>query len=307
MTEFSHVPVMLDECINALCIKKDGTYVDGTLGGAGHSQHIAKQCAHLIGIDRDKEAIKAAKQRLDGYNVTYINDNFNNIINILDSLGIDKIDGALLDLGVSSHQLDTPDRGFSYRYDAPLDMRMNSEDELSAYNIVNEYSAEQLEKILFSYGEERYSKAIVRNIVEKRQLSPIKTTFELAEIVKSSIPFKTRKDEKHPEKRVFQAIRIAVNDELSSLENTIKNFCERLAPGGRIAVITFHSLEDRIIKTAFNSLAQGCICPKDFPICVCNNKPKVKVITKKPILPSPQELVLNSRSASAKLRIAEKL
>ena len=307
MTEFSHTPVMLNECIEALNIKNSGIYVDGTLGGAGHSVHIAEKCGRLVGIDRDAEAIAAAGKRLEGRNVTLVNDNYNNIDTILDSLGIEKIDGALLDLGVSSYQLDNPERGFSYRYDAPLDMRMNKDDRVSAYNVVNEYESRELEKIFFEYGEERFAKAIARRIIEKREKKPIETTFELAEIVKNSIPFKTRKDEKHPEKRVFQAVRIAVNDELSQLGNTIKSFCERLNSGGRIAVITFHSLEDRIVKTAFADLARGCICPKEFPVCVCNNKPKIKIINKKPILPTAEELASNSRSASAKLRVAEKL
>lgn len=307
MTEFSHVPVMLDECIEALNIKPGGIYVDGTLGGAGHSSHIVKNNVRLIGIDRDITAINAAKQRLEGYDVIYVNDNYNNINNILENLGITKIDGVLLDLGVSSYQLDTPERGFSYRYDAHLDMRMNVNDSISAYDIVNKYEPAVLEKILFEYGEERYTKPIVRKIVEQRAVKPIETTFELADIVKSTIPFKTRKDEKHPEKRVFQAIRIAVNDELSGLSQTIKDFCSHLNPGGRMAIITFHSLEDRIVKTTFTSLAQGCICPKEFPVCVCNNKPKAKLVSRKPILPSKEELLLNSRSASAKLRVLEKL
>lgn len=307
MTEFSHIPVMLEECIDALQIKKGGIYVDGTLGGAGHSRHIAEKGVKLIGIDRDITAINVAKERLKEYDVTFVNDNYNNIENILQQLAIDKIDGVLLDLGVSSYQLDTPERGFSYRYDAPLDMRMDVNDSVSAYDVVNKYSTADLEKIFFEYGEERYSRQIVRKIAEARQTKPVETTFELAELVKSSIPFKTRKDEKHPEKRVFQAIRIAVNDELSRLDETVKTFCSHLKPGGRMAVITFHSLEDRIIKTAFASLAQGCTCPKEFPICVCNNKPKAKVVTRKPILPTKEELLINSRSASAKLRVLEKL
>lgn len=307
MTDFVHVPVMLDECIEALSIKPEGVYVDGTLGGAGHSSHIAPKCRRLIGIDRDIMAINTAKQKLEGYNVTYVNDNYNNINNIMAALGVDGLDGVLLDLGVSSYQLDTPERGFSYRFDAPLDMRMNVNDPVSAYDIVNTYDQYELEMILFEYGEERFTKPIVRKIIEKRQEKPIETTFELAEIVKSCIPFKTRKDEKHPEKRVFQAIRIAVNDELSGLSQTIKDFCSYLKSGGRMAIITFHSLEDRIVKTTFASLAQGCTCPKEFPVCVCNNKPKVKLITKKPILPTKEELLINSRSASAKLRVIEKL
>lgn len=307
MTEFAHIPVMLNECIDALNIKPDGIYIDGTLGGAGHSKHIAAKCKRLIGIDRDITAINVAKTRLEGFNVTYVNDNYNNINNIMESLDVDKIDGVLLDLGVSSYQLDTPERGFSYRYDAPLDMRMNVNDSISAYDIVNSYGQKELEKIIFEYGEEKFTRPIVRKIIEQRQQKPIETTFELAELVKSCIPFKTRKDEKHPEKRVFQAIRIAVNDELSGLGQTVKDFCSYLKPGGRMAIITFHSLEDRIVKTAFNSLAQGCICPKEFPVCMCNNKPKAKVLTKKPILPTKEELMINSRSASAKLRVLEKL
>ncbi len=307
MTEFVHIPVMLNECISALDIKKDGTYVDGTLGGAGHSSHIAPKCSRLIGIDRDITAINTAKEKLGDYNVTYVNDNYNNINNIVKNLGLDGFDGVLLDLGVSSYQLDTPQRGFSYRYDAPLDMRMNVNDPISAYDIVNTYGQRELEKIIFEYGEEKFTRPIVRKIVEVREQKPIETTFELAELVKSCIPFKTRKDEKHPEKRVFQAIRIAVNDELSGLSQTIKDFCGYLKPGGRMAIITFHSLEDRIVKTTFASLAQGCICPKEFPVCVCNNKPKAKIITKKPILPTKEELLVNSRSASAKLRVLEKL
>ncbi len=307
MTEFAHIPVMLDECIQALDIKGDGVYIDGTLGGAGHSVHIASKCKRLIGIDRDITAINAARQKLEGYNVTYVNDNYNNINNIMKNIDVEHIDGVLLDLGVSSYQLDTPERGFSYRFDAPLDMRMNVNDAISAYDIVNTYGQKELEKIIFEYGEEKFTRPIVRRIIEKRQEKPIETTFELAELVKGCIPFKTRKDEKHPEKRVFQAIRIAVNDELSGLSQTIKDFCGYLKPGGRMAIITFHSLEDRIVKTTFASLAQGCICPKEFPVCVCNNKPKAKIITRKPILPTKEELLINSRSASAKLRVLEKL
>lgn len=307
MTEFSHTPVMLNECIEALDIKSDGIYVDGTLGGAGHSLQIARRCGKLIGIDRDPEAIAAAGERLKGQRAVLVNDNYNNIAGILDELGIEKIDGALLDLGVSSYQLDNPERGFSYRYDSPLDMRMNKGDSVSAYNVVNEYETCELEKIFFEYGEERFSRVIAARIDERRKIKPIETTFELAEIVTGAIPYKTRRGEKHPEKRVFQAVRIAVNDELSRLGKTIGDFCDRLKPGGRIAVITFHSLEDRIVKNAFADLARGCICPKEFPVCVCNNKPKLKILSKKPILPSGEELEANSRSASAKLRVAEKI
>ena len=307
MAEFSHVPVMLDECISALDIKPGGVYVDGTLGGAGHSFHIAKRGVRLIGIDRDINAITAAKARLDGFDVTFVRDNFNNIKNILDDINVPKIDGVLLDLGVSSHQLDTPERGFSYRYDAPLDMRMNTDDAVTASDIVNTYPKEELEKILFEYGEERYTKSIVRKIIETRSKKPVRTTFELCDIVRSSIPQKSVKGEKHPEKRTFQAIRIAVNNELLGLSKAIEDFTDVLNPGGRIAVITFHSLEDRIVKNTFSDLAKGCICPKEFPVCVCNHKPSLKIITKKPILPSKDELLRNSRSKSAKLRVAEKL
>lgn len=307
MTGFSHIPVMLDECISALCIKPGGIYVDGTLGGAGHSFHIAKHGVRLVGIDRDINAVNAAKEKLDGFDVTFVRDNFNNIKNILNNLQIPKIDGVLLDLGVSSHQLDTPERGFSYRYDAPLDMRMNTDDSVTASDIVNTYPESELVKILFEYGEERYTKSIVRKIVELRKTKPIKTTFELRDIVRSSIPQKSVNGEKHPEKRVFQAIRIAVNNELLGLSDAIRDFADVLNPGGRIAVITFHSLEDRIVKNTFSDLARGCICPKEFPVCVCNHKPEVKIITKKPVLPSNKELSENTRSKSAKLRVAEKM
>lgn len=307
MTEFSHVPVMLDECISSLNIKSGGVYVDGTLGGAGHSVHIAKRGVRLIGIDRDINAVTAAKERLDGFDVTFVRDNFNNIKNILNDLNISRIDGVLLDLGVSSHQLDTPERGFSYRYDAPLDMRMNTDDSVTASEIVNTYSEAELEKILFEYGEERYTKSIVRKIIKMRQDRPIKTTFELRDIVRSSIPQKSLNGEKHPEKRTFQAIRIAVNNELLGLSDAIEDFVDVLNPNGRIAIITFHSLEDRIVKNTFSNLAKGCICPKEFPVCVCNHKPEIKIITKKPILPSNDELSKNTRSKSAKLRVAEKL
>lgn len=304
--EFSHIPVMLNEVIVGLNIKKGCIYVDGTLGGAGHSTHIVGKGGALIGIDRDEAAIKAASQRLVG-DVTLVNDNFNNITAILKTLMIDKIDGALLDLGVSSYQLDTPERGFSYRFDAPLDMRMDSKSGLSAKRLINEYDVFKIERILFEYGEEPYSKSIARKIGERRAVKQIETTFELVEIIKSAMPPKVRWEGKHPAKRSFQAIRIAVNDELSQLKATIGKFCEALQVGGRFAVITFHSLEDRIVKTAFTSLANGCTCPKDFPICVCNNKPMVKLITKKPILATKEELDLNPRSASAKLRIIEKI
>ena len=309
MTEnvFSHIPVMLNECLEALSIKKDGVYVDGTLGGCGHSMEIAKRGGRIIGIDRDITAINVAKERMKEYDVTLVNDNYDNIKEILSKLEIENIDGALLDLGVSSYQLDTPERGFSYRFDAPLDMRMDATASLSAYNVVNEYSSAELERVLFDYGEEKFTRSIVRKIVEARETKPIETTFELVDIIKSAMPAKSLREGKHPAKRTFQAIRIEVNSELINLEKTVNDFCDALNKGGRMAVITFHSLEDRIIKTAFNNLAKGCTCPKDFPVCVCGNKPKVKVLTKKPVLPSEEELGQNPRSASAKLRVIEKL
>jgi len=305
--DFSHIPVLLGECINALNIKNGGLYVDGTLGGAGHSTHIVKNSGRLIGIDRDTTAIKAAGEKLSGYDVTLVNDNYNNITNILKTLQIDGIDGALLDLGVSSHQLDTPERGFSYRFDAPLDMRMDTNAKLTAKDIINNYTQGEIERILFEYGEESYTKSIVRKIMERRETKTIETTFELVDIIKSAIPPKVRWEGKHPAKRTFQAIRIAVNDELSSLGNTMNDFCSALKSGGRLAVITFHSLEDRIVKNAFVRLANGCTCPKDFPICVCGNKPQAKILTRKPILPTDDEQKNNSRAASAKLRVLEKL
>lgn len=304
--EFSHVPVMPGEVTEGLNIKKGGIYVDGTLGGAGHSSLIVQKGGKVIGIDRDEAAIQAARQRLFG-NVTFVNDNFNNINEILRNLLIEKIDGALLDLGVSSHQLDTPERGFSYRYDAPLDMRMDKSARISAKTIVNEYDISAIERILFEYGEEPYAKVIARKIGERRALREIETTFELVDIIKSAMPPKVRREGKHPAKRSFQAIRIAVNDELSQLSEAIKSFCNVLNPGGRFVIITFHSLEDRIVKTGFAALSSGCTCPKDFPVCVCNNKPVARLITRKPVLPSESELASNPRSASAKLRILEKI
>lgn len=303
--EFSHLPVMLKEAITALNVKEGGVYVDGTLGGAGHALKIVEKGAHLIGIDRDEAAIKAARGRLFG-KYTLVNDNFININAVLKTLIIKKIDGALLDLGVSSYQFDTPERGFSYRFDAPLDMRMDQRDAVTAKTIVNEFEIPEIEKILFEYGEEPYAKEIARKIALSRGKKPIETTLELAELIKSAVPPKARRD-KHPAKRVFQALRIAVNDELAHLSGAIEDFCDALQSGGRLVIITFHSLEDRIVKTTFASLASGCVCPKDFPVCVCDKKPKVKIITKKPVLPSKTELVQNPRSASAKLRVVEKI
>lgn len=309
--EFKHISVLFNETIDGLSLKDGGTYVDGTLGGGGHSFGMLSRGydIKLIGIDQDREAIEAAKKRLADYSdkVTFVNDNFSNVGQILYRLGIESIDGAVLDLGVSSYQLDNAERGFSYMNDARLDMRMNSDSKLSAYEVVNKYSYEELVRIFYEYGEENWSTRIAKFIVDKREHKPIETTFELVEIIKAAIPQKARQQGSHPAKRIFQAIRIEVNNELGILGDTVEEIVKALKPGGRIAVITFHSLEDRIIKKKFSELATGCVCPKSFPVCVCNNRPVVSVITKKPILPSKEEEELNSRSKSAKLRIAEKL
>lgn len=309
--EFSHRSVLLYECMDGLDIKPDGIYVDGTAGGAGHSSEIARrlESGRLIAIDQDETAVEVATERLNalGKNTTVVRSNFCDIARVCDELGVDKIDGVLLDLGVSSYQLDTAERGFSYSADAPLDMRMDNRNSLSAYEVVNTYPYEKLKKILFDYGEERYSPAIASAIVKKRERAPIETTGELSDIIKYAIPPAAREGGHHPAKRSFQAIRIEVNAELDVIEPAIKAAVDRLNRGGRIAIITFHSLEDRIVKQAFASLASGCTCPKDFPVCVCGNRPKVKVITRKPVLPSREELEENPRSRSAKLRVAEKL
>lgn len=302
---------MLSETVDALLIKEGGIYVDGTLGGGGHAEEILKRGENvkLIGIDRDKEALSAAQARLCGYGdrITLVHDNFSNIRSILDGLNIEKISGMVLDLGVSSYQLDNADRGFSYIADAPLDMRMNREDEKTAYDVVNTYSAEKLSEIFFAYGEEKWSKRIAQFIVEKREKAPIVNTSELVNIVKEAIPKGAREGIAHPEKRIFQAIRIEVNNELAVLKNALTDAVNALDKGARLAVITFHSLEDRIVKTTFSELSKGCVCPPDFPICVCGKKPQIKVITKRPILPTENELEANSRSKSAKLRVCEKL
>lgn len=309
--EFKHISVLFKETIDGLNIKDNGIYVDGTLGGGGHSLGIlsSNKNIKLIGIDQDKEAIAAATQRLQEFRerITLVNDNFSNIKNILERLGIDEIDGVVLDLGVSSYQLDNAERGFSYMHDARLDMRMNPDNDFSAYEIVNEYTKEDLARIFYEYGEEKWSSRIAQFIVDKRNSKPIETTLELVDIIKAAIPKNARQQGSHPAKRVFQAIRIEVNNELGILKDTIKDIVSVLKPGGRVAVITFHSLEDRIIKQTFSGLSQGCTCPKSFPVCVCNNKPLIKVITKKPILPTKEEENENSRSKSAKLRVAEKL
>ena len=309
--EFKHISVLLNESVDALMIKPGGIYVDGTMGGGGHSEKIVQNLSAdgtLIGIDRDTEALSASKARLSDYdNIVYVHDNYKNIKSILENRGIEHIDGAVLDLGVSSYQLDCKERGFSYMEDAPLDMRMNREAPISAYDVVNTYAEEELSRIFFSYGEEKFSKKVARIICERREKKPIETTLELVDIIKAAIPEKFRQKGSHPAKRVFQAIRIEVNGELSDLRGAVDDFFDALAPGGRLSIITFHSLEDRIVKNAFIDYKQGCTCPKDFPICVCGNKPRGKVITKKPLLPSDEEYSFNSRSKSAKLRIVEKL
>nr|WP_272507313.1 16S rRNA (cytosine(1402)-N(4))-methyltransferase RsmH [Clostridium aestuarii] len=310
MIEFKHVSVLLNEVIESLDIKEDGIYVDCTLGGAGHSKEILKKLSNkgrLIGIDQDTNALKAAKERLKEYsNVTYVHDNFYNIDNILKELNINKVDGILMDLGVSSYQLDTTERGFSYMRDASLDMRMNTENEFSAYDIINSYSETDIFRIIKEYGEERFAKKIARFIVERRTEKPIETTLELVDIIKSAIPAKFQR-KGHPAKKTFQAIRIEVNKELEILNQAVEDSVESLNIGGRLTIITFHSLEDRIIKVKYKKLENPCTCPKEFPICICGKKPIVKVLTRKPIEPTEEEKELNSRSKSAKLRVLEKI
>ena len=311
MSEFSHFSVLLSECIENLDIKPDGIYVDGTAGGAGHSSKIAERLdgGLLIPIDQDEDAIKVISERLAQYGerVRIVRDNFSNIKSILNGLEIEKIDGLLLDLGVSSYQLDTAERGFSYMADAPLDMRMDNRAARSAYTVINEYSADDLKKIIYDFGEEKFAPKIVSGIINAREKAPVKTTGELVEIIKNSLPSFARREEWSSVKRVFQAVRIEVNKELDVIAPTIEAAVNMMNKGGRIVIITFHSLEDRIVKQTFNALASGCTCPKDFPVCVCGNKPKIKILTKKPILPSDAELAVNSRSKSAKLRVAEKI
>lgn len=310
MTEFHHISVLLDECIEGLRIKPDGIYVDGTLGGAGHSSEIAKRLTtgRLIGIDRDLVALKAAGERLMPFadRVTLVHSNFCEIAQVLKDLNINGVDGILLDLGVSSPQLDDGSRGFSYMADAPLDMRMNSEDTLSAYDVVNTWSYEELRRILFDYGEERYAPKIASAVCKKREEKTIETTLELVDVIRGAMPAQALREKQHPAKRSFQAIRIAVNDELGSVEKVMKDAIPCLNPGGRLAVITFHSLEDRIVKTAMAGAAKGCTCPPSFPVCVCGKKPQVHVITRKPIVSTDAELERNPRARSAKLRVCEK-
>lgn len=308
---FKHISVLLDEVIGGLDIKPDGIYVDCTLGGGGHSIEILKRLSEkgrLIGIDQDTNALKAAGEKLKNFeNVTYVHDNFYNIEEILKSLNIEKVDGILMDLGVSSHQLDEGERGFSYMQDASLDMRMNRESDFSAYNVINEYEEKELYRIIKEYGEEKFAKRIAFNIVKSRNEKAIETTLQLVDIIKSSIPAKFRREGHHPAKRTFQAIRIEVNRELYILDKAIEDGVNRLNKGGRITIITFHSLEDRIVKNKFKQLQNPCTCPKDFPICVCGKIPKLKVISRKPIVASEEELEDNPRSRSAKLRIGEKV
>ena len=308
---FSHRSVLLDECIEALDIKEDGIYVDGTAGGGGHSYEIAKRLKNglLIAIDQDAAAIEAASAKLSpfGDRVKVVRDNFSNLASVCKSLGIEKIDGLLLDLGVSSHQLDTADRGFSYMADAPLDMRMDKRAALDAFRVVNEYSESELKRIFWEYGEERYSSKIAAKIVAQRAEQPIHTTGELVHIIRSAIPAGMREGGSHPAKRTFQAIRIEVNKELNVIAPAIDSAVNLLDEGGRIAIITFHSLEDRIVKETFAEAASGCTCPRDFPVCVCGKKPRLRLVNRKPILPSAEELAENHRSHSAKLRVAEKV
>ena len=311
MSEFTHRPVLLDECIEALNIRPGGTYLDGTLGRAGHSREIARRLTsgRLICVDRDQAALDAARERLAPWldKVTLVHSNFDRVDELLDKLSLPGVDGMLFDLGVSSPQLDDGSRGFSYMADAPLDMRMDQGEGLTAAGVVNTWSQEELRQIIARYGEERYAPQIAGAIVRRRGDKPIETTLELVEAVKSAMPAKALREKQHPAKRTFQAIRIAVNDELASVERMLQRAVPRLNPGGRLAVITFHSLEDRIVKTGLAGFAKGCTCPPDFPVCVCGRTPDIKLVNKKPILPTEREIEENPRARSAKLRIAEKL
>ena len=310
--EFKHTSVLLDETIEGLDIKSDGIYVDGTLGGGGHSSVICSRLSEkgiLIGIDRDRDALAAASERLKQYSCTrhYVQSNYSDIKNVLEKLGIDAIDGAVLDLGVSSFQLDNAERGFSYMNDAPLDMRMSQEDTFTAYDVVNGYTKDELAGIIRKYGEEKWASRIAEFIVKFRKKKPVESTFELVEIIKAAVPAKARRDGPHPAKRTFQAIRIEVNDELGKLRRACDEFCDVLAPGGRLCVITFHSLEDRIVKECFKRRVNPCTCPPEFPVCICGRTADVRKITGKPVVPGEEELEHNHRARSAKLRIIEKL
>lgn len=308
---FQHKSVLLDECIDNLNIKPNGIYVDGTLGGAGHSYHICERLGEggrLIGIDQDGDAIAAATKRLEPYKdkVTIVRSNYCNMKQVLNDLGIEKVDGILLDLGVSSYQLDTVERGFSYRENAPLDMRMDTRNNLTAKDIVNEYSEQDLYRIIRDYGEDKFAKNIAKHIVQARSLKPIETTDELTEAIKAAIPMKIRMNTGHPSKKTFQAIRIELNKELDVLKNTLGDMIDVLAEDGRLCIITFHSLEDRIVKNYFKEQENPCTCPPSFPVCVCGQKAKGKVITRKPIIPSDEEIEANKRAKSSKLRVFEK-
>ncbi len=308
---FNHYSVMREQCIDALNIKSDGIYVDMTLGGGGHSSLIAERLTtgKLIGIDRDADAIEAAGKRLEPFKdrVILVKDNYKNIKSVVESLGYDKVDGILCDLGVSSYQLDEPERGFSYRFDAPLDMRMDREQLLTAADVVNTYSAAELSEIIFKYGEERYARKIANKIVSAREKQPITTTAQLTQLIQICFPPKERFGDKHPAKRTYQALRIEVNEELKDLDKAFEDAIDLLATGGRIAVMTFQSLEDRIVKNLFKRLSQGCICDKSMPVCVCNNREVIRLINRKPILADERELAENNRSKPAKLRVGEKL
>ena len=310
MMEFSHRSVLLNECIEALAIRPDGIYLDGTLGGAGHSAQIAARLTtgRLIGVDRDQAALAAAAQRLAPYmdKVSLVHSNFKEIDSVLDGLGIDRVDGMLFDLGVSSPQLDEAERGFSYMADAPLDMRMDRGDALTAFTVVNDWPEDELRRILYEFGEERYAPRIAAAIVRRRQEKPIETTLELVDVIRSAMPAQALREKQHPAKRSFQAIRIAVNDELAAVDQMLQAAIPRLNKGGRLAVITFHSLEDRIVKNAMAQAAKGCTCPPEFPVCVCGKTPQVRLITKKPITAGEEELAGNPRARSAKLRVCEK-
>ena len=309
---FEHKSVLLYETVDSLNIKPDGIYVDGTLGGGGHAYEVLKRLGpkgRLIGIDQDADAIQAASGRLKEYGekVTIVRSNYRNIKEVLSSLGIEKVDGIYLDLGVSSYQLDTAERGFTYRENAPLDMRMDQRNEKTAADIVNEYSEMELYRIIRDYGEDRFAKNIAKHIVKARQEKRIETTDELVEIIKAAIPARVRAEGGHPAKRTFQAIRIELNHELEVLDESIDTMVDLLNPGGRLSIITFHSLEDRIVKTGLAAFSRGCTCPPDFPVCVCGKTPDVRLVSRKPILPSEQEVAENPRARSAKLRVAEKL
>ena len=309
--EFVHQSVLLRPAVEALAVRPDGIYLDGTLGGAGHSYQIAARLTtgRLIGLDRDEVALAAARQRLQPYidRVTLVHSNFAQLSQVLDQLEIPAVDGMLFDLGVSSPQLDDAERGFSYMHDAPLDMRMDRSGGLTAYEVVNTWPEAELKRILYTYGEERYAPRIAAAIAKRRAEKPIETTLELAEIIRGAMPPQALREKQHPAKRSFQAIRIAVNDELNSVGDMMKAALPRLNPGGRLAVITFHSLEDRIVKNAMQAAAKGCTCPPEFPVCVCGKKPQIRIVTRKPIVSGPEELERNPRARSAKLRVAEKL